>query len=519
VALLAVGWKSVTTPLVDHFHEGEYLGHLRQLAEHRAGDAPFPLLTHGAMDYLPSQLATLLHGVDAAIVGTRAINVLLTGCNLWLLMWMLVELGRRAGVDRALRLTACGLLAALLFADVRDAAALHQRVLNPRDSALLLMMALALLHHGTVGAGRGVALALAVGAVATVAPFWAYDRGLVTLCAFVAFVAGLAWRGRWLDLSAAAAGALATLALLDATRVMGDIGANLDNVRYWLEHAALWRVPFDSSVALRALPLVVLDAAMLVALWRLARAAWRADDRATFTWLAMLAGVALLLLRAALNRPDSVHLYWAIWPALLGTAAAVAPLLGDRVRLRASLAVAQPLAVGRALEIAALALATCLLLWGVARGPTAALAGLVDPRPNARVLSDPDLMRALGSFRTLRPRCVLAWSNSGTIALLADLPHCAGVPYPAFVAPPLERDYLAELGAAPPRAILHDAEAWSARIDGRTMAARLPAVAEFIAAGYVEHARYGRWVVLAHRDVQAALVVAASAIGSNGEVR
>ena len=46
----------------------------------------FPLLIHGAMDYIPSIAASGIYGDNPVIVGTRAINTILVWlCWIWVL--------------------------------------------------------------------------------------------------------------------------------------------------------------------------------------------------------------------------------------------------------------------------------------------------------------------------------------------------------------------------------------------------------------------------------------------------
>jgi hypothetical protein len=69
----------VTYRLVDTFHEGEYLGLLWHMRAYYMGVVEFPLLIHGAMDYIPSIVASLIYGDERVIVGTRIIYMIICG--------------------------------------------------------------------------------------------------------------------------------------------------------------------------------------------------------------------------------------------------------------------------------------------------------------------------------------------------------------------------------------------------------------------------------------------------------
>jgi hypothetical protein len=78
---------NISHPILDSlylFHEGEYVGLLWNMRSFYNGEISFPLLIHGAMDYIPAIVASFIYGDDHVIVGTRAINTIAVWIS-WLL--------------------------------------------------------------------------------------------------------------------------------------------------------------------------------------------------------------------------------------------------------------------------------------------------------------------------------------------------------------------------------------------------------------------------------------------------
>ncbi len=81
---------SLNASLTDSFHEGEYLGNLTAVQQYYL-DGKFPVLVHGAMDFIPAAIARTLSDERSAIVGTRLVNVLIVAVA-WILF---IEVARR----------------------------------------------------------------------------------------------------------------------------------------------------------------------------------------------------------------------------------------------------------------------------------------------------------------------------------------------------------------------------------------------------------------------------------------
>ena len=90
----------ITNPISDSnylFHEGEYVGLLHHMLAFYNNSIEFPLLIHGAMDYIPSIAASSIYGDNHVIVGTRAINTILV----WLCWILFFDLCYSMVLDKA----------------------------------------------------------------------------------------------------------------------------------------------------------------------------------------------------------------------------------------------------------------------------------------------------------------------------------------------------------------------------------------------------------------------------------
>lgn len=184
LAGFATLWGPITTPLVDPFHEGEYLS-TRMLI---GTGMPAPLMIHGSMDYVPANLAALVFGSDQLIAGTRLMNLLFAQFAAFAFFGALLTLARNRG--EALMVMLIGMLV-LFWVDERaqTIVALQQGSPATRDLALMAGLWALLAATATTGV-KADRLAGLAGLIAGIGWAWAYNRGVILLAAIPVYAVG-----------------------------------------------------------------------------------------------------------------------------------------------------------------------------------------------------------------------------------------------------------------------------------------------------------------------------------------
>lgn len=129
----------VGRPVTDTFHEGEYVGLVWHMAAYYAGNASFPLLIHGGMDFIPSLLARIVYGDDRVIVGTRVVNslIVIVAWSFFLdLCWRLTIKSKKYTIWMIVPI----LFILLASRQWESALELHHAFIGPRDLFLILSL-------------------------------------------------------------------------------------------------------------------------------------------------------------------------------------------------------------------------------------------------------------------------------------------------------------------------------------------------------------------------------------------
>jgi hypothetical protein len=481
------------------FHEGEYVGQLWKIRGYFAGEAGFPVLIHGAMDYAPSVVAAGLYGETHVIGGTRIVNTAITVLAWVVFLDLCWKVTRGSGQRPWLPVLA---VAAFVLLAPRPGAApwaLQTAFVGVRDLFLLLTVwCCAGLVHAREAWRRPVLAALG-GVSAVIALFWSYDRGIMALAFLGCISAGFALRHSWRDVAALLGAAAVTALLLQVTGIFGGVAENAANVIYWIRRSAetFGRSYPDPDLVSIQVSIVLFTAASAVAVFGMRRG----QQRDSLVLLLGLVVVQLLLLKSVMNRPGMPRLTWAIWPSLLiffQLASSARPMLETAV---ASLR-------QRRLPLAELyALACCLLFaWAVhstspayrwAKPDYSAFASqLRHPSPDV-ALVPAEVAQVASELAASGDSCVLGWVNEGVFGLLAGKPFCTDYAYAVYVARDRESQYLQQLVSAGPSSIVFRVSGDSmVHIDGRRMAERLPEVDRYIRDHYPRQRRVGRYTIV-----------------------
>lgn len=506
--------SSVTHPLADDFHEGEYLGFVPHLRD--GGTLAGALTTHGpGVDLLPAYASVALAGPDNGIAVARITYALLRAAAVIAAIAGLALLCRllAPGDTRARWILTTGLAALVLFAALRvgewpDEAPLH-KTLNARDVVYLVQIALVLafaraMNRNPAAPGLAGLFAFAVGASLPWAPYYSYDRGLYGI-AFVALVSmpivATPWRKPWL--AGALGGAAAGLALMVVTVPRADGAAVLAQMRYWARYGRdMFSFPGIATPPEVWIPILVAGAlaAFAWAITRLLRSS-RAQGRSVVlrepSAVVMLAA-SLPMLRTAIERGDGTHVAWAVTPAWMLAAAVLATVAATRFLWPRDDATRS----GEAMAIGVLLLSVLAGLATPLMNPAAAwkrvdreyLRGWRTSDANVLSPVQRDVRTAMGAKVGESP-CFVTLTNEITWYYVFDRPSCTR--YLAVTnarARPAQDEFVAVLEAKRPRWILFESRAWSNALDGVSLFDGTPAIVAWVLTHYEPDAYVaGNW--------------------------
>lgn len=342
-----------------------------------------------------------------------------------------------------------------------------------------------------------MALVAAIFAGATLpwGPVYSYDRGLYGV-AFIVLVtlamAASAWRGRWL--AGVGIGVAAGSALLLLLVPRAELAALLDQIAFWVAQGReLWS---QAGIAQPPDPWIAFwlgggVAAIGYAVVRIVRSA-RTFGIAVVTRepaaVVMLAA-ALPCLRMAIERSDTSHVSWAVTPAWMLAAAAIAAAVCTR--LAAPQGSLRRDDVGHAIPVVALSLlvgfATPLM------DPAASMrriAGEYAHAPGVRddTIISPAQREVRASMLPLLSgeTCFVTLTNESTWYYVLGMPSCTRFHHVTNArSPAAQAEVMAALEKARPQWILFSNGAWSNTVDGVSLFNASPALASYIMAHYV----------------------------------
>lgn len=475
LAGFATLWGPIATPLVDPFHEGEYLS-TRMLLE--PGARP-PLLIHGAMDYVPANLAALLFGPGHLIAGTRLMNLIFAQAAAFAFLGALVTLARTRG--EALVALLIGMLV-LFWVNERapTIVALQQASPATRDFPLMagLWVLIAANRAGDRWADRLAGLG---GLIAGAGWAWAYNRGVILLAAVPLYALGAHLAGRscrhiaWLFAGLGAG--LAANVLLEGSVAL----QHFRNALYWQRHQSIWSGPVPLSLILRNLPYYMLGAAIGLAGLLALRSAWtERTKRNRLPALLILGAAAGGNYLAMFNRPDPPHLMFALpWLAMLGFAAwlAFAPkpvAAGWRAVFRAHAALLVVIAATLIVDASAATGSgtTRPVLQGLGRNAVTLVRGL----PADAAIVEPRIARAAAAVAAGGGSCTYVFDNSGAFYFLSGRRPCSPIMLPIYATAGNEQEVIADLERSAPPVVIGRSNFWTDHIDGKSVAERTPAI-------------------------------------------
>lgn len=479
-------------PLTDGFHEGEYIGNIQTIRNYYSGISGFPLLIHGAMDYLPSLLAGEIASDDHLLVWTRFLNILAVA-----LCWVLyLDLSRIILREQSEKIV-WGLFFYLSFlwmaiATGTDPVSKQQAFLGTRDLFLILS-----LWGGTKAIYcRGVPNAyfymIASGAFAGVSLYWSYDRGVLSATWIIIYALTLLCQRRpSAALTIVLAYASAVL-FVSQIKFFGSLLENYNNIVYWIVNTGdVWFLAF--KMKLSALPgaLAMLVFSLVVIFHAIVRTIRQGGQKA----LPLVVGiifVQLIFLSKMYSLPGFPTSYYFIWPSFL-LLILTPPKSNTVSEINKNLVRLIDCVKGSAKTLNR---EDKLVLWGVGvlmliMSSNSIVSGLSKAMQLAHPLPDEMIVDrkhyGVDVVSEQKIDCVFLWSNEGVFSLLLNKPYCTRFTYAVYISKSEEAHALDYLKSNPPGLIVYGSPLWSMSIYGRHMRDRLPAIDRFIHENYIFH--------------------------------
>jgi hypothetical protein len=514
IYLFNVGRSAITGPLLDGFHEGEYLGFVPALAS----GAPVLASTftvHGpGVDLLPGYVASKIGLDDHGIVLVRLIYSGLRFLAVAAALGVTLTLASLLQpVAARYQKFASGMLAFMLLVTILQVAswpdelALH-KTLNARDLGIMVevgvVLGFALMQRRREGSLAAFAYAAVAGALLPLAVFYSYDRGLYgaafILVASAAFaMCGRKWAVTWL--TGLCAGAFAGTLLVCVGAGMAGIEAVVGQLAFWVKYGrVLWAYPGIATTGDSWAGVVLVGCFVAVA-WVAARViesartlgGWRAAVRAQIA-LILPCAAAISCLRMAVERGDAEHVVWGATTAwILLCVLAAKCILQPWEVLPVGVAGDPAAAAPRSRGLATLVI-SAIVGWNlIAFNPYTAFARLHEGIHSARRMTDGQILSqaqldavAFVHAEARSSPCFYTLTNEASWYYLLRMTSCSRF-YQVTNARPAaaQREVIAALRATRPELILFSNGGWSNSIDGISLFNANPLVVGDVLEHYV----------------------------------
>lgn len=492
----------VTNPILDSnflFHEGEYVGLLWNMHSFYRGEIQFPLLIHGAMDYIPAFIASFLYGNDHIIVGTRVINTIITWLC-WVLFFDLCYSLISQANHRGFWLIIVTAIF-LLFTPRLNAQALvvQQAFLGPRD-IFVIATVWCFTKYTVATPLMSQRIFLITGTFSAVAAtFWSYDRGIMALAFLAVMFVGVIKDKEKLNATLLLLTACISLVIIQYSNIFGSLTDNVKNIIYWVINSKeVFGIGFSGidRVSLTFTISVVLFCTATIAI---AVINWPAKaERKNIFLIIGLILIQLLLLKTILNRPGMPRLIWAIWPSILMMIYFTSRNIAINFRIATGWITATPVQ-HRSNKPYLIVLFFFVLITNNMFQPLWYLSFIkntLKPKPDTEIVSTE--VKSVSKIISQYPdKCIFGWVNEGVIALMAKKRFCTQYPYATYVSQAEEPNLLQQLKSESPNAIVFDVSGDSMmNIDNRSMESRLPNVYKFIQENYPKRLQVGRYLIV-----------------------
>jgi hypothetical protein len=474
-------------PLLDRFHEGEYLGNLLNMMGYYSKSAPFPVFVHGAMDYMPALISFLISDEHYYIALTRYLNI--GAVVICWIMWL--DMSRVILRRHEEKLVWLGLFY-LIFLWMTlsigaDPVLKQQSFIGTRD--LFLMLSIwSSIRSSSVQPVSGKLFLLFSGVFAAFALYWSYDRGILSLIWILGMGFVFILNGRQREVAIIFASYICSIFALSEIGLFGKFSENIYNIKYWIINTGeVWNYPLRDKII--ALPYM----AGMIGLFLFAVYNIVASDGIKKAILAKPYIVGLILMQIVLfgkmlSLPGFPTSYYFIWPTLLLLIFTPPKLLLTSLINKKMIRIANKADELRANFLKSKSLlffSACLILIFLSNAlvhSALSIRNLGRLMPNEKILEKK--YYGIDTLDSRKIKCVFNWSNEGVFSVLLNVPYCTKYQYAVYISKGNEFAVLEELKSQPPDLIIYDSQFWSMSIFGRHMRNRLPNIDRFIMENY-----------------------------------
>lgn len=494
--------------LADTFHEGEYVGLVWHMMSYYAGGASFPLIIHGAMDFIPSIIAKTIYGDDRIIVGTRIINSFIVIATWTFFLDFCWKLTKKSGKN-AFWILIPVLLLFLASKHWGFALALHHAFIGPRDVFLILSLwAFISYKQCNDNAARTIYIATLISS-GIFGLYWSYDRGVMAALVTMVFAIDIIFRKKKNEIWILSMTSLVIISFLEYTKVVGSAWDLASNVLYWLQNSKeVWGNAILFPISLQPLMLPATLLALMPLVLVAVNYEYKLNINREVAIIVLLILIELLMIKTIFNRAGLPRTSWGLWPliAIFIYGVSRAKFGGfesenNFAKNNTSITGLQILLV--VVPALSLTIAFSNFFYAYPNFSTfsAFKSNIKSPKLDTDLVSD-DVKNVSSKLALLQPGCAFGWTNEGVIALLAHLPICTKFNYAVYSTLSGQSTIIKQLEADNPSAIVFRSPNWSINIDERNMKDRLPDVFSFIEKNYPYEIFFGRYSIKAKNPLK-----------------
>lgn len=512
--LIIAGFFAFSTNIAvkvdDNFHEGEYLGLVWHMIDYYRGNTPFPVLIHGAMDYLPVLTAKYIYGDDCLIIGTRLINTIIAFL-VWILFLdlcrMAVNIASGDHIVHVFYLVSFTFLVPRLYS---DALAIQQNFLSVRDFFLILATWSLFRIHNNIRDQKPTILFIFICCLAvSVGLYWNYSRGIVGALMFFSFLLAFIMNRYYSPIWVSVFSIIICFLALEIWGKAGPLSSNLENIFYWIKNSQeIWGTSiFSSTHTTLIFCFYLIFTVSITILTYISIFLGKKHDRYLYSLIISLVIAQAVLLKSASNR-FTPNLFWPIWPyflILLYLVPNIFPYFNKEKitgtsKLISILSKAYYLIVTEVKKIMLyypsnefkkisrflffVAFFSVFLAFLVSNNSIRYISFFKNaafPHKD-KVLVSKEISSVIDNMDGVP--CFFAWTNEGIIALMLKKPFCSRFTYAVYASRSYQEEIIASLNKNNPKLILTGSASVSVEFDDKPMSKRLPNVNDFLEKNY-----------------------------------
>lgn len=512
---------NITVKVDDNFHEGEYLGLVWHMIDYYRGNTPFPVLIHGAMDYLPVLAAKYIYGDDCLIIGTRLINTIIAFL-VWILFLdlcrMTVNIASGGPIVHVFYLIGFTFLVPRLYS---DALVIQQNFLSVRDFFLILTAwSLFRIYNNIIGEKSIILFIFICCLAVSIGLYWHYSRGIIGALMFFIFLLVFIVNRYYLPIWVSVFSIIICFLALEIWGKVGPLSSNLENIFYWIKNSQeIWGTTILSNMhtTLIFCFYLIFTISMAILTYISVFLGKKDDDRYLYSLIISLVIAQVVLLKSASNR-FVPNLFWPIWPSfliLLYLVPNIFPYFNkdkttEIIKFNSileiySLIIAEvkkimlynPLNKFKKISrflffvgffsvfLAFMASSNCIRYISFFKNA-------IFPHKD-KILVSKEISSVVNNMDEIP--CFFAWTNEGIIALMLKKPFCSRFTYSVYASRSHQEELIASLKQNNPKLILTGSASVSVEFDDRPMSKRLPNVSNFLEKNYKFQSQIGDYII------------------------